>query len=362
MRRADFAEIPLIDIAALRTGARDGVDAVAARIVAACESAGFFYVTGHGVSDSTISGVFEAARWFFASPQPMRDALDVKTSPNFRGYVPIGTVGPMKPRRMLEAFQMMLDLSPDDPDVRAGNIMAGPNRWPDDAPLFRAAMEDYFVAMMDLTRLLLAAFARGLGLPGDFFLAHFIKPLTQLRLLHYPPQPPDSDAEGVEAHTDTGAFTILLQDDVGGLEVKTRAGRWIAARPIPGSFVVNIADMLQRWTNGRFISTPHRVRNRTGRDRISVPFFANPDYGAVISPIAGDGPSGGTSYAPLACGPYVEAAYRAAWGRTRRGSDDPAGPQAPSGIAVESRRYRPVCAAAAAASTSARRGNGATAP
>jgi isopenicillin N synthase-like dioxygenase len=318
MPRPNLTEIPLIDIAALRTGARNGVDEVAARIVEACETAGFFYVTGHGVSDSTIGGVFDAAHWFFGSPQAFRDALDVKTSPNFRGYVPMGIIGPNKPRRMLEAFQMMLDLPPDDPDVRAGNIMAGPNRWPDGAPAFRAAMEAYFAAMIDLTRLLLSAFARGLRLPDDIFSAHFRKPLTQLRLLHYPPQPPDSDAEGVEAHTDTGAFTILLQDDVGGLEVRTRDGRWIAAPPISGALVINIADMMQRWTNGRFVSTPHRVRNRTGRDRISVPFFANPDYLAVITPIAGARPDGEISSTPLACGPYVEAAYLAAWPHAER--------------------------------------------
>ena len=318
MPRPNLTEIPLIDIAALRTGARDGVDEVAARIVAACEIAGFFYVSGHGVPNSRIAEIFDAADWFFAAPQVLRDALDVKTSPNFRGYVPMGIIGPNKPRRMLEAFQMMLDLPPDDPDVRAGNIMAGPNRWPDGAPAFRAAMEAYFAAMMDLTRLLLSAFARGLRLPDDFFSAHFRKPLTQLRLLHYPPQPPDSDAVGVEAHTDTGAFTILLQDDVGGLEVRTRDGRWIAAAPIPRAFVINIADMMQRWTNGRFVSTPHRVRNRTGRDRISVPFFANPDYRAVITPIAGARPDGEISYTPLACGPYVEAAYLAAWPHAER--------------------------------------------
>ena len=318
MARPDFTEIPLIDIAALRTGGRDGVDEVAARIVEACETAGFFYVAGHGVSEPTIAGIFAAADWFFGAPQTLRDALDVKTSPNFRGYVPMGIVGPMKPRRMLEAFQIMLDLPPDDPDVRAGNVMAGPNRWPDSAEAFRAAMEAYFAAMMELMGLLLSAFARGLGLPDEFFSAHFLKPLTQLRLLHYPPQPPDSDAEGVEAHTDTGAFTILLQDDVGGLEVRTRAGNWIAAQPIPGALVINIADMMQRWTNGRFVSTPHRVRNRTGRDRISVPFFANPDYGAVITPLAGSGRGAEARYAPLACGPYVEAAYRAAWPRAEQ--------------------------------------------
>jgi isopenicillin N synthase-like dioxygenase len=187
MAREDFTEIPLLDISALRTGVGDGVDDVAARIVEACETAGFFYVAGHGVSDSTIAGVFDAARWFFAAPQAVRDALDVAASPNFRGYVPMGIVGPNKPRRMLEAFQMMLELPLDDPDVRAGNIMVGPNRWPDAALAFRAAMEGYFAAMMELTRLLLLAFARGLDLPGDFFQSHFRKPLTQLRLLHYPP-------------------------------------------------------------------------------------------------------------------------------------------------------------------------------
>jgi isopenicillin N synthase-like dioxygenase len=315
MPGTDFTAIPLIDIAPLQTGDSAGAARVARQIVEACETAGFFYVAGHGVPDATVAGVFDAARWFFATPQADRDALDVATSPNFRGYVPMGIVGPDKPQRMLEAFQMMLELPLDAPDARAGNIMYGPNRWPDAAPAFRAAMEAYFAAMMELMQLLLAAFARGLELPDDTFRAHFAKPLTQLRLLHYPPQPPDSDAEGVEAHTDTGAFTILLQDEVGGLEVRTRGGRWIPATPIPGSLVINIADMMQRWTSGRFVSTPHRVRNRTGRDRISVPFFANPDYGAVITPLAGDSE---TSYEPLACGPYVEAAYRAAWPHAER--------------------------------------------
>jgi isopenicillin N synthase-like dioxygenase len=314
----DFAEIPVIDIAALRGGRSDCVDEVAADISGASETAGFFYVTGHGVAEAKIAAIFEAAHWFFSTPQAVRDALDVATSPNFRGYVPMGIVGPDKPRRMLEAFQMMLELPAEDPDALAGNIMFGPNRWPDAAPAFRAAMEAYFDAMMELTRLLLSAFSRALGLPDDFFQKHFRKPLTQLRLLHYPPQPPDSDAEGVEAHTDTGAFTILMQDEVGGLEVRTRAGLWIPATPIPGALVINIGDMMQRWTNGRFVSTPHRVRNRTGRDRISVPFFANPDYGAVITPLTGAGSDDETSYAPLACGPYVEAAYRAAWPRAER--------------------------------------------
>ena len=315
MTAADFAEIPVIDVTALQQDDFRGVDQVVAQIVAACETAGFFYVVGHGVPMETVEAIFEAARWFFALPQGERDALDVSSSPNFRGYVPMGITGPNVPRRMLEAFQMMLDLGPDDPEVRAGNIMRGPNRWPPNAKAFRVAMEDYYRAVSALSERLLSAFARGIGLPGDYFVPYFRKPLTQLRLLHYPPQPPDSGAQGVEAHTDTGAFTILLQDDVGGLEVRNRTGRWIAARPIPGSFVINIADMMQRWTNGRFVSTPHKVTNRTGKDRLSVPFFANPDYDAVITPLPRKMSPQEKLYEPLACGPYVEAAYRAAWPR-----------------------------------------------
>ena len=129
--------------------------------------------------------------------------------------------------------------------------------------------------------------------------------------MHYPPQPAQPGAQGVEAHTDPGALTILLQDEVGGLEARNRAGEWIAASPIPYSLVINIGDMMQRWTNGRFVSTPHRVANRTGRGRFSVPFFVNPDYDATIAPAFG----GEALYEPLACGPYIEAAYRAAWPR-----------------------------------------------
>src|SRR5271170_751349 len=190
---ADFAEIPVINIAALQGGRAADVDKVTEAIVAACESVGFFYVVDHGIPSRLVEDIFGVARWFFARPQTERDALDVAASPNFRGYVPMGITGPNVPRRMLEAFQMMLELGPDDPDVLAGNIMYGPNRWPADAPRFRTTMETYYAAVSDLSQRLLAAFARGLALPDAYFRPFFRKPLTQWRLLHYPPQPPDSE-------------------------------------------------------------------------------------------------------------------------------------------------------------------------
>jgi isopenicillin N synthase-like dioxygenase len=308
----DFSAIPIVSLAGPERG-----DAIIFGIGKACETAGFFYVVDHGVPHDAIDGIFAAARDFFALPQSARDAIDVHRSPNFRGYVPAGFKGAGVPLRKLEAFQIMLDLGPDDADVRAGSVLHGPNIWPAEASgfsaaAFRAAMERYQGEVWRLSQRLLGVFAQALGQPADFFAPCFDKPLTQLRLLHYPPQPPEAGAEGVEAHTDPGALTVLLQDSVGGLEARNRAGSWIAAPPIPYSFVINIGDMMQRWTNDRFVSTPHRVANRTGRDRISVPFFVNPDFGAMITPVAD---AGEPRYAPLACGPYIEAAYRAAWPR-----------------------------------------------
>ena len=313
----DFSSIPIVSLAELRDD--DGRQKIVAQIRDACQSAGFFYIVDHGVPHEDIDGVFAAAEAFFALPQSARDAIDIHRSPNFRGYVPAGFKGAGVPLRKLEAFQIMLDLGPDDADVKAGSAMHGPNVWPDEAPdfsaaSFRSAVESYQWEVARLSERLLSVFALALDHPPGFFRPFFQKPLTQLRLLHYPPQPPDAAAEGVEAHTDPGALTVLLQDSVGGLEARNRAGAWISAPPVPYSFVINIGDMMQRWTGGRFVSTPHRVANRTGRGRLSVPFFVNPDYDATISP-APDPQGRGAEAASFACGPTIEAAYRAAWPR-----------------------------------------------
>ena len=314
-----FSFIPSVSLEGVSNDAAH-TQRIVAEIGSACENAGFFYVVDHGIPDGAIDAIFAAAQAFFALPQERRDAIDVHSSPNFRGYVPMRFKGSGVPPRMLEAFQMMLDLGPDDPDVSAGSVVHGPNAWHADAPsfsssAFRATMERYYDAVSLLSERLLGAFALALGQNPDYFRPYFRKPLTQLRLLRYPPQPRDAGAQGVEAHTDPGAFTILLQDSIGGLEARNRAGEWIVVPPIPYSLVINIGDMMQRWTNGRFASTPHRVANRTGKGRLSIPFFVNPDYGVTVAPVLGGKRRGEALYEPLTCGPYIEAAYRAAWPR-----------------------------------------------
>ena len=313
-------DLPIIDLRGLDATDeqhRHTVDAIRG----ACEAIGFFYVSGHSVPQDACQGIMEQARLFFAAPPAMHAALDVADQANFRGYVPMGLIGPGVPRRMLEAFQIMLELDATDPHVQAGNVMYGPNLWPPGHPDFRSTMLAYYGHMGRLMDRLLAAIAEGLGLPDNHFRPFFRKPLTQLRLLHYPTQDAAAgDAVlGVETHTDTGAFTILLQDDQGGLEVQRRDGAWIAAQPVAGTFIINIGDMLARWTNGHFVSTPHRVANRSGSSRLSVPFFVNPDYDAIVALLQQlVGPGGTPLYEALHCGPYVEAAYRAAWPRRDR--------------------------------------------
>ena len=167
----------------------------------------------------------------------------------------------------------------------------------------------YFDAIEALSRALQRGFALALGLDGDFFAPFFDASLTRLKLNHYPPQdaPKDDRNIGVVPHSDSGAFTILWQDDNGGLEIQSKSGDWVGAPPIPGTFVINIGNLMQSWTNGHFSSTPHRVINRGGRDRYSVPLFVNPNHSATIKPLIGENDG---SFEPFTYGDYQRASWR----------------------------------------------------
>jgi isopenicillin N synthase-like dioxygenase len=269
-----------------------------------------------------IDGAFAANRQFFA--QPMADRMRTAATLDYwRGYVPSklegegGAIG-----GAIETFRLQLDLPPDDPDVVAGKPLHLPNRWPEHLPGFKPAVERYFAAVMDLAHSLRQAFAIALGLPEEFFEPSYRKPLVQLSLLHYRPPKTlaESDLEvGAGEHRDTGAFTILIQDEVGGLEVGHRTGEWVAAPPIPGAYLINIGDMMMRWTNGRFTSTPHRVVNRSTRPRYSMPFFVNPDFDVVVEPLPqllqpGEAPA----YEPLHNGRFMVDFYDAGMAYLKR--------------------------------------------
>jgi isopenicillin N synthase-like dioxygenase len=204
-----------------------------------------------------------------------------------------------------ESFMLMHEVPPDDP--RHGRPLDGPNQWPE-LPGFRDAVAAYAQAMEDFCRRLLPILAMALHLPPDWFAPHFQQPTTFLRLLHYPPQALDApeDAFGSAPHTDYGFITVLVQDARGGLEVRRRDGTWLQAPPIPGTWVVNVADMLARWTNGRWQSTPHRVKNLSGSDRYSCPWFFDPSMDSIVEVLPScQGPQHPPEFPPVRYGDYL---------------------------------------------------------
>jgi isopenicillin N synthase-like dioxygenase len=300
--------IPVIDLAPFRAGTAAGKRQVAKEIREAAEGLGFLYFKNHGVPAGIVDDAFAAGQRFF--DLPVEAKLAVKVNKAHRGYIPFNNAvyaEGLKPN-LNESFLLGLDLPADDPDVRAGVPMHGPNQWPTAMPALRPALEAYFDALGALGHLTLRAFALALDLDEHFFEARFAKPMPFIRLLHYPPQigPRPDNEFGAAAHTDYGFVTILAQDDVGGLQVKRRDGGWIEAPPIAGTFVVNIADMLMRWTNDRWVSTPHRVINASGRERYSLPFFFDPTYHTLVSCLEScQGPDNPAKYPPITWGDYL---------------------------------------------------------
>jgi isopenicillin N synthase-like dioxygenase len=279
------SRIPIIDVSALAGDDAGAAVETAAAIGAACRETGFFYVSGHTVPGALMEQAFAASAAFFAQDAAAKRAV-LYTAAGNRGYVPMKgeALDPGRPADLKEAFNIGLELPPDDPELLAGRMFLSTNIWPD-MPGFRSTMLDYFAACHGLGRLLHQAFATDLGLAADFFEDKLDRPMAVLRLLHYPPAPARSEAGqlGAGEHTDYGCVTLLATDGVGGLEVRTRAGEWIKAPHVPGAFVCNIGDCLMRWTNDIYVSTPHRVVSPAGRERYSIAFFLDPNPDAEIA-------------------------------------------------------------------------------
>jgi isopenicillin N synthase-like dioxygenase len=278
--------IPIVDVAPLLAGNAQGERAVARQIGDACRGIGFFYITGHGVTPETLKAVFDNAAMFFRSPTPFKTRSAFVGAGGNRGYIKLGgeALDPNKPADVKEAFNIGLELAPDDPDLLARKPFRALNLWPN-VPGFRATMLAYFTQMLELGRVLHRAFALDLGIDPSYFDDKFKKPMATLRLLHYPPidKPLDEGQLGAGEHTDYGNVTLLATDSSGGLMVRDRSGHWLDAPVIPGAYVCNIGDCLMRWTNDIYVSTPHKVVNPPGKDRYSIAFFLDPDPDAVVA-------------------------------------------------------------------------------
>ena len=306
--------LPIVDISALSSPDPAARAAVGRAIRAACLDKGFMYVTGHGIDEGLRAAVLDQARAFFARPEPDKMAVWMKNSPCNRGYEPIRgqTLEAGAPPDLKESFYTGADLPPDDPRVVAGKFNHGPNQWPADLPAFRDTLEAYFAAMGTLADRLMTGLALSLDLPESHFAPFCRDAHANLRLIHYPPQPanPLPGEKGCGAHTDWGALTLLMQDDVGGLQVWDEAAGWVDAPPVPGTYIVNLGDMIARWTNDRYRSTLHRVVNLSGRERYSVPYFfsGNPDEPVVCLPVCLS-PGEAPRYAPTTAEGHLREMY-----------------------------------------------------
>lgn len=310
-RAATRDEVPVLDLAPLTGGGR--VDELAHELHRACTGTGFFYVANHGVAHGVVDAVFGATRRYFALPveERMKDRMDERYR---RGFMPQGiNQHPGYDPDLKESYEIGVDLPLDDPDVQARRPLHGPNRWPADKPWLRAAAEPYFEATLSLGKRLLRLFATALGERDDFFLQWCTKTMAQSRLFHYPPQrAPQNESEwGVAPHTDYGMVTLLLQDAVGGLELRKRNGEWVGAPYIEGTFVVNLGDLFKVWTNDVYVSNPHRVVNRSGRERYSIPMFFNLDYDAPVQPLGSCASAANPPrYEPIRSGDYLVGRFR----------------------------------------------------
>jgi isopenicillin N synthase-like dioxygenase len=281
--RGDFERLPLVDVSGLLSPDPAIRGASARELDRAAQQAGFFYAANHGLAPSLIAGLESAAADFFALPEPVKQRYYIGESRNHRGYVPPGEeVFYSGSKDTKEAFDLSLDLPDTDPDYLAGNRLLGPNRWPAEVARFRERVDAYYGAITALGRRLLRGFLLALDLPESHFDHALHKPPSQLRLIHYPFDPSASDAPGIGAHTDYECFTLLHATSP-GLEVLNAKQDWVDAPPVPDAFVVNIGDLLEVLSNGRWVSTAHRVRKVTA-ERYSAPLFFNLDYDAEIAP------------------------------------------------------------------------------
>ena len=302
--------IPVIDFSGYLFGMRDERAAVSRAIHQACGRYGFFYLENHGIPAELIDNGFDAAREFFALPLQERLACKAATGRQNRGYQPMfDTQREGEAPDVKESFDMGFPLHDEALAALSHLPFYSQNAWPREAG-FRFRVENLYHAMLQSGHQVLRAMAESLALDSNFFVSRCRQPFSNMRLVHYPPQPPLADEGiGARAHTDKGLITLLLNDANGGLHVQSAIGEWIDAPPRPGALIINVGDLLTRWTNGRSRSAVHRVVNVSGNERFSIPQFHHLNYFAQVDP--SDIPGGGKSQYPvIQAGEFVGAGFK----------------------------------------------------
>lgn len=279
-------KLPIINVAPLLENSSKDTEKAAAEIGAACRDLGFFYATHHGIGADTLAELNAQSRTFFALPEAEKMKIAMaKGGRAWRGYFPVGgelTSG--KPDRK-QGLYFGEELGDDDARVAVGLPLHGANLFPESVPGLEPAVLRFMDEATRAAHAIMEGVALSLGLDAQYFRRTYTaQPTLLFRVFEYPASPPNDESWGVGEHTDYGLLTLLAQDEHGGLQVKTPHG-WIEAPPIEGALVCNIGDMLDRLTGGYYKSTPHRVRNVSGKSRLSFPFFFDPGWNAEIVPL-----------------------------------------------------------------------------
>ena len=280
-------DLPVIDISPLMRADEQAKKATVLEIADACRNVGFMLVRHHGIPASIIARLRHAVIDFFARPLEDKVAWSV-TKDNYRGYIPLGFFTPnaagVAPDRY-EGYKLHRETSESDP-ICSECLLYGPNKWPDKPDDLQYSVLDYWRHCDRVAGTLIGALADAMGVDPADFLRAFDKPLSNMTLLHYPSSVAGDTEYGIHPHKDTDALTILAPDPVGGLQVRPLGqDRWLPADAPNDALVVNIGDLMEVWSGGYFMSTPHRVINATGKERYSFPYFAVPRYDVLVTPL-----------------------------------------------------------------------------
>lgn len=302
-KEIDQSKVPIIDITELRSGKNKG--SVAKALHKASSGLGFIYIKGHGIPEKLIQEMRSDGLKFFRSTKTEKE--QVMVSEKHRGWLSYGgaKMGDRAKPDLKESF--IWGKNVNNVSTSDGHPLRGPNRWPSFLPSLKNNASNYFEQADHLAKTLLKGFAIGLNLKEDFFIGKSSNPLSRASLVYYPNQPVDygEDQFGVSAHTDFGVLTILCQDNVGGLQIQDLDGEWFHAPPIEGTMIVNVADLLCRWTGGVYKSTPHRVVNKSGRERMSIVLAYDPDPDTLIDAKDVFGKDFNSTEGPITCGDYL---------------------------------------------------------
>ena len=319
---SSFEAIPIIDIDPLfmSNDNSKSLQKTVNEIRDACKNVGFFYIKNHQIPKDHLNALIPSVQEFFNLPLEEKMKIHISKSDIFRGYTPLGKELTDEKYDWHECVDFGLDLEPSHPEVIEGKQLVGPNQWPENQHNFRKVLEKHWDLMIILGRIITEGLAISLGLSKKYFAPFMSKSHSYMRISNYPPyekKQEENIGDGIGSHIDYGFLTILLQNNIGGLEIKNFNNEWIKAPIIPGTFLINIGHMIQRWTNDYYKATIHRVIPPKNKTRCSLPFFFEPNFDAIVVPLdtfcSKNNPP---RYKPFHFGNYLESKFTTSYSDT----------------------------------------------